>query len=153
MTDMRSRTVADLAGITYRQLDYLTRHPHSPLSRALNQGSGSRRDWSPRQVICIALANHLAGATVSDAPGNGSFVSYAFTLLRHNGPIPHNGWIACSTDPDGPLEIDFADSPTDLLTAIETMRAAVVAAYDLTEILGCSPDRLTHLYTPCPIPA
>jgi hypothetical protein len=137
MTGMRSRDVADLAGISYRQLDYLTRHPESPINHDPNvayRGSGVYREWTPHQAVRLLLAAHLSAATVAITDNGSPFNAYAFALLRYNDPIPTTGWVACNTEPDAGLEFSFADNPVDLMAAIETMRSALVTAYDLQEL-------------------
>lgn len=56
---LSSREVAELADITYRQLDYWTRTGIIEPDVALGHGSGSRRRWSPEAVAAIAVLARL----------------------------------------------------------------------------------------------
>jgi DNA-binding transcriptional MerR regulator len=58
-TMLSSSEVCDLAGISYRQLDYWTRTGHAPGESRRRTGSGNRRRWSERQAAVLAVMARL----------------------------------------------------------------------------------------------
>lgn len=63
---LSSREVADLAGVTYRQLDYWCRTDLLTPSVAEARGSGSWRKFSYRDALTVAAVGHLAQLGLAD---------------------------------------------------------------------------------------
>lgn len=132
---MRSRDAADTIGISYRQLDYLTRcgvldQQPDGAGRPLNSGSGSRRWWDTETVVRLALAYHLASATP------GTSVSQFPELARlalDAPPPPRRGYGLVCPDPTTLL---WAASWADVRRTLEDVGAALVVTYDLDALLG-----------------
>lgn len=136
---MRSTDVATLAGVTYRQLDCLTRHPQTPLPAHLNRGPGNYRQWTPHQAICIALANHLTQAL----PHTNESQSPLPTITNHLLETPHippTGWLTYT-----PNTATIHEHPNDLIHHLHTHGPALVTHYNLHTLLtGRLPDDTTH---------
>lgn len=58
-TMLSSAEVCDLAGISYRQLDYWTRTGHAPGEDQRDTGRGNRRRWTARQAAVLAVMARL----------------------------------------------------------------------------------------------
>lgn len=61
----RAKSVADLVGITYRQLDYWARSELVEPSIDVAQGSGSRRLYSFRDILILKVVKRLLDTGVS----------------------------------------------------------------------------------------
>lgn len=61
----RAKSVADLVGITYRQLDYWARSELVEPSIHIAQGSGSRRLYSFRDILILKVVKRLLDTGVS----------------------------------------------------------------------------------------
>jgi hypothetical protein len=118
---VRSADVCDLVGISYRQLDYLTR---CGVVHGQNRGSGCRRQWDREDVLRLALARHVAGYT----PGPvSSFPELASLALDAPTP-PARGYAVLSTEP---TRLTWAASWADVRRHVEEEGHATVVAYDL----------------------
>jgi hypothetical protein len=125
---MRSREVADLAGITYRQLDYLTRTVPHLNDGTLSRGSGTRRHWTPHQLTRITIAQLLA-----DASGAPSLPAMATALFDIDADPPRAGWAWCSLDP---IDAGYSNDVRDLVEHLEEAGAGVVVSYNLADLYG-----------------
>lgn len=130
---MRSRDVAALVGISYRQLDYLVRTRSVDMP---DPGSGNYRDWPPAMVVRLALACHLAAS----APGTQSQLPEIVRLAMAMGEDPpHRGYaLLCRR----PAMLMWAASWADVRRSLEEAGAALVVRYDLDDLLGRQAEQL-----------
>jgi hypothetical protein len=135
---MRTATVAALTGISYRQLDYLTRHPDTAPHidhRAQGHGAGNARWWAPHLVRRLILAQ-----AVQEAFPQLALPAVARPLLEAPFPPPDRGWLVLDTDPDQP--VTYVADQFDLADALPAVGAALVLPYDLAALVT---DRAPHL--------
>ncbi|MFY4659512.1 MerR family transcriptional regulator [Scardovia wiggsiae] len=77
---------AEVAGITYRQLDYWARKKIVEPSITPSHGSGSRRLYSFRDVVILSVSKHLLDAGVNLQNVNKAItflMAYSLTDLEH----------------------------------------------------------------------
>lgn len=132
---MRSRDVAALVGISYRQLDYLARTRSVDMP---DPGSGHYRDWPPAMVVRLALACHLAAS----APGTQSQLPEIVRLAMAMGEDPpRRGYaLLCRC----PSILVWAANWADVRRSLEEAGAALVVRYDLDDLLGAQADQLLN---------
>ena len=129
---MRTNTVAAVTGITYRQLDYLTRHPTTAPhihERARGHGAGTARWWPPDLVKRLILAQ----AVVEAWPAL-NLPAAALPLLAAPLPPPDRGWLILPTDHTQPLA--YVADQFDLADALPAVGACVVLPYDLAALVA-----------------
>jgi hypothetical protein len=120
-----SSHATDLVGCTYRQLDYLIR-VGILTGETLNNGSGSRRAFTPDHVARLAVAYRLASAM----PRHGSPASSAWPLWANavlNGPPPPARGFAV-LDQVGTVRYPHT------LTVDDVPHGALVLHYDATDV-------------------
>lgn len=127
---MRTRQLADLLGVSYRQLDYLTRREGAALTNAVlgANGSGTRRTWPAAIVARLEVAVALAAA----APGSDStsaFPVLADAVVAWTGVVPMAGWVFLSEAG----HVTVSDEPVELLDAIEDSGGGIVVHYELSD--------------------
>lgn len=135
---MRSPHVCALTGLSYRQLDYLTRSPlTAPLLAASvpHRGAGlsNRRAW-PRPVVrrlMIAAHTHRAGVG-RDLP--------ALTALLLTGPEPPDrGWLILGSPTSRHPAVAYVAGPAELADRITTRGARCqVIDYDLHDLAAAA---------------
>jgi hypothetical protein len=136
---MRSRDVADLAGISYRQLDYLTRTVPHLNDGTMSRGSGSRRHWNPDQLNRITIAALLADAGATSLP------AMTTALFDIDAPPPRAGWAWYTPDP---VEAGYSADIRDLIDHLEQAGAGTLVAYNLADLYGPAAHLLDQ-----PVPA
>jgi hypothetical protein len=134
---MRSRQVADLAGISYRQLDYLTRTVDALSDGTMSRGSGTRRLWTPDQLARITIA-----ALLTDAAGQANLPAMANAVFTVNARPPRAGWAWCSHDP---VDAGYSADIRDLVEHLEQAGAGVVVSYNLEDLYGPAAHVLNDL--------
>lgn len=87
MTALRGPDVCDLVGITYRQLDYWARTDLIRPSLVEAKGSGTRRVYSMRDALLLAIVHELVGAGLS-LPA----IRRSFSTLRGQLPDDPAAW-------------------------------------------------------------
>lgn len=83
-TMLSSAEVCDLAGISYRQLDYWTRTGHAPGEDQRELGSGNRRRWTARQAAVLTVMARLVAT--------GARPSELTELVAHLMELPAHQW-------------------------------------------------------------
>lgn len=66
---LTTKQVAGLAGMTYRRADLLVRDGHLTPQNALD-GSGTRRRWSPREMLIVRAVRIVTGLIIGDIDGS-----------------------------------------------------------------------------------
>jgi hypothetical protein len=135
---MSTQAVCERIGCTYRQLDYAVRScaDRSLWEHGVGNGSGSRRRWSPSQVIRLALAFHVASAFPTGAGRNQSsfpMLAAAFLAADSDDP-PTSGYVVADGAATG---VAWAGTWADVRRLVEDAPGpVVVAAYDLGALVG-----------------
>lgn len=130
---VQSTKAAEVIGISYRRLDYLTRVGAIP---GMTTGSGNYRTWDERIVIRLALANHL----VSHMPApsaNAPFPDIAAAALDPRLPDPPRCGYGCVTHP---FTVTWAATWADVRRLAISHGAVTVVSYNLDEIVGDAVD-------------
>lgn len=127
---MRTSDLAAHLGVSYRQLDYLTRRPDAALTNADlgANGSGTRRTWPAAVVARLEVAVALAAATPGPEASS-TFPALADAVIAWTGIVPMAGW-ALLTEAG---HVTIADEPVDLLDAIEASGGGLVVRYELSD--------------------
>jgi hypothetical protein len=120
-------------GVSFRQLDYLSRtegdHPLIPPSA----GSGVHRRWDVAVVVRLALAHHIAQSVPGIGPGQSLFPAVAMGCLDPTLGAPPRWGYAC-VSPD--CVVQWADSRAAILRAMTATGAVLVVPYDLDDLVG-----------------
>lgn len=122
---MSTPNAARAVGCSYRQLDYAAR------LRGETPGSGHPRQWSPNEVIRLALAFHLAGTITDHA--RGPFPGLAQAALDVEADPPRVGYVILATATGA---LSWTDDPFQVLDLVVAQGSVVVARYDLADLLG-----------------
>lgn len=126
---VRTCDVAELLGVSYRRVDYLTR---TGAVDGMNLGSGSRREWDTATVIRLVLANHVVAAV--PVPGDATpFPDVARAALANHHEPPRRGYAIMASDP---LAISWVATWADVRPLVEHSGAVVLVAYDLDALVG-----------------
>ena len=118
---MRSPAVCALTGISYRQLDYLTRvTPLTQQHPELNAGSGCKRNW-PRTLIPRLM---LAGLAIEAFPE--LQLPAVFEQLLDGPEPPMVGWLIRRYG-----LVSYVANTLDLIDALTPKGAAYILLFDL----------------------
>jgi hypothetical protein len=135
---MRSEHVATIAGITYRQLDHLTRTAQI----GTNPGSGRHRHWTLDDTARITIAAQLNSALPAPTRSASSLPALATAIAALPHPPPLAGWAWYTPDP---LTAGYTADIRVLVDQLEQTGAAVMVAYDLADAFGPDAHLLNDL--------
>lgn len=102
-----STDAAHLAGVSYRQLNYVAIH------LGWTPGTGTRRRWSYDQIHRLRIA-----AALNEEAHRRDFLHFAIVVL-HGPQPPDSGWAAYTSD-----EVAYGSSPA---VALKGLTGAVIA--------------------------
>lgn len=125
-TTYRGREAADLAGVTYRQLDYWVR-VEALVPEVEARGSGSRRRFTLDQVVVLAVGGSLARCGHGDHIAAVRALSRAGLIITEDRAYlgPHAHWVS---DPGVFRTMD--DAETFWVVDLARIRARVARAAD-----------------------
>lgn len=126
-----SRDVCDLLGISYRQLDYLTR-TGAVTGPDMNKGSGSRRTFTPDQVQRLAVARRLADNIPTTRATSGSVWPRLAAAVMAGPPPPPRGFAVLDT-------VGTVRYPTTL-TVDDVPNGSIVMNYDASDVWAALED-------------
>lgn len=133
---MRTQELAEHLGVTYRQLDYLTRRDGAVVTNADlgAHGSGTRRRWPAGVVARLEIAAALAGVGPTAGPPSSAGSTLPFPLmadavLAWGGDVPMAGWVLLTEG----QTIEIAADLADLGPSITAAGGGVVTRFELTD--------------------
>lgn len=128
---MRSAAVCDHLGITYRQLDHLTRNGVVDPRHLGPGGSGSHRIWPPEVVARMEVARALERVCPSmptAGPGGHLWTALARLVMEHHEDPPPAGWVVL----DDLGQLHYCVTDADRSRALAGSDGGIVARYALT---------------------
>lgn len=131
------REVCALAGITYRQLDYLARTRRIPDFDG-TPGSGNRRRWSAdlARRISVAACIHRFSPTWGQSADTVHSFPFVAGVVLDGPPPPATGWAITTSDGAIAYTVD-ADGLIDTIPVLETApvgTAVLVVRYDVSQV-------------------